>query len=632
MKLLKVQIENFKGIPRLYQEYNGNSWTVSGANGSGKTSIYDAYLWLLFDKDSDDKTKFSARPLDANNDIVKELTIAVEIVILHDGKEIKLCRKNIQDGKGYCNKYWINDVPKKAGEYSDYINSLVDESVFRLLSDLQRFNTLDWQKRRSILLELAGDIVKPKGYETLLDDLQGRSIEEYKKVVQDQRKLQKKSLDEINPRIDELDNTINSQTHTDGLLSIEEEREQLQGEIATLDAECREIEIEQQEQRKVKEQKAKLEQERAALESRILSDKSYVAGYTERQGELKQSITLMQTNLTVKEQSGKQQSIIVQTINSKLGAKQKELQETRGKFKELKGKSLDTNCYACGQILSQKALVENEKKKKEELTKIAETGKELTAEVEELQAEHKEASDDLTVKRKEYEDYRDAIVSVKEEAEQEIKQLQGQIDNADKPDYKQDIQWQALEKKIKQIVIPEVDTNRLTNIAEERQAYLGKLDQAHKALAQRDNVEAAKKRIAELEGQEKVLAQDITRLDGVLAQIAEYKKAESDMIVDAVNCQFKHTKFKLFDIQLNGEYKPCCTALLDGVPYPDMSTGQKIKVGIDIVNRLSSHYQLQVPLFIDNAESYTMPLEAETQVIKLVAKKSAKKLLLNEGV
>ena len=52
IKLLKLKLRNFKGIFNLSLELNGESVSVHGENGTGKTSIFDAWLWILFDKDS----------------------------------------------------------------------------------------------------------------------------------------------------------------------------------------------------------------------------------------------------------------------------------------------------------------------------------------------------------------------------------------------------------------------------------------------------------------------------------------------------------------------------------------------------------------------------------------------------
>ena len=126
-----------------------------------------------------------------------------------------------------------------------------------------------------------------------------------------------------------------------------------------------------------------------------------------------------------------------------------------------------------------------------------------------------------------------------------------------------------------------------------------------------------KDRITELENLEKDLAQKIADVESQLAAIDEYTATESKMIELAVNDKFKHVTFKLFETLLNGSIEDCCEAILEGRPYSAMSKGEGIFVGIDIINVLSKHYKMSVPLFIDNSESYSFPIESTSQTIEL---------------
>ena len=148
------------------------------------------------------------------------------------------------------------------------------------------------------------------------------------------------------------------------------------------------------------------------------------------------------------------------------------------------------------------------------------------------------------------------------------------------------------------------------------------LDELNNTLAQADRMAKDKARIAELEASEKDLAQKIADVEKELADIADYTTKVCERVEVAVNGKFKHVEFKLFNELINGSTEECCDATLNGVPYSDLSSGQRILVGIDIVNVLAEHYDVSVPLFIDHAESMTLPIEAESQTIELEAKDS----------
>ena len=65
IQINKMSFKNFKGFTNFALELNGQSAVVSGKNGSGKTSIYDGFLWLLFGKDSKG-LKLNPKPVDKN--------------------------------------------------------------------------------------------------------------------------------------------------------------------------------------------------------------------------------------------------------------------------------------------------------------------------------------------------------------------------------------------------------------------------------------------------------------------------------------------------------------------------------------------------------------------------------------
>lgn len=65
MKLLKLTLKNFKGLRSFEFTPNGQSVSVYGTNGAGKSTLMDAFLWLLFDKNSHWEAKFGIKTLDS---------------------------------------------------------------------------------------------------------------------------------------------------------------------------------------------------------------------------------------------------------------------------------------------------------------------------------------------------------------------------------------------------------------------------------------------------------------------------------------------------------------------------------------------------------------------------------------
>lgn len=119
------------------------------------------------------------------------------------------------------------------------------------------------------------------------------------------------------------------------------------------------------------------------------------------------------------------------------------------------------------------------------------------------------------------------------------------------------------------------------------------------------NEEKLQKRLEELIAEQK---QANARLIEVEGRIENEQRTRQSRIVAAeklINEQFEHVKFKLFKLQANGELKPDCAAMIDGVPYANLSKGEKFKAAMDILRTFQKVYGLEMPLFIDDAESYT---------------------------
>jgi hypothetical protein len=188
-------------------------------------------------------------------------------------------------------------------------------------------------------------------------------------------------------------------------------------------------------------------------------------------------------------------------------------------------------------------------------------------------------------------------------------------------------------KKLEAEIGPPV-TAQLEAIEARLKAANDELDTLKDALRNFDQIEAVKKRLAELDTQEKDLSQKIADCDRELCRIDSYVIADGDRIAEAIAGKFKFISWRLHTENLNGGIVPCCVAELNGVPYHDMSKGESIFAGIDAINVLSEYYNVRAPLFVDDAEKFTSPLEAQTQTIELRAERGVTELrvdLLGDG-
>lgn len=169
MTIERMVIQNFKGVRELSIDF-GEFTRISGMNGTGKTTIPDAFSWVLWNKDSRGNTPgsydFREKPLDENGDEIHNLDTTVELFCKLDGQPFNLRRTQRENWvkkrgsaesvyQGNVSTYWINDVETKLTDFKARISQITSEEVFRLIGSLSAFNALDWKKRREQLIALS---------------------------------------------------------------------------------------------------------------------------------------------------------------------------------------------------------------------------------------------------------------------------------------------------------------------------------------------------------------------------------------------------------------------------------------------------------------------------------------------
>lgn len=170
MKLNRLTLRNFKGCRDLTLDFQGRDTSIYGANGTGKTSIADAFSWLLFGKDSKDQANFDIKTLDENNNPLPGLDHEVEAEMDMGDRTITLkksykevwTKKRGEAAKtftGHTTDHFLNGVPVQKKEYDAAIADIAPESLFKLLTNPRYFNDqLHWQDRRKMLLDVCGDV------------------------------------------------------------------------------------------------------------------------------------------------------------------------------------------------------------------------------------------------------------------------------------------------------------------------------------------------------------------------------------------------------------------------------------------------------------------------------------------
>jgi DNA repair exonuclease SbcCD ATPase subunit len=643
--LERLTLRNFKGIRDFTLDARGVDVNVYGDNAVGKTTLFDAWTWLLFGKDSANQANFEIKTLLSDGTPIHNLEHEVEAVLSIDGRRTTLRRvyKEVWTKKrgsataefsGHTTDYFVDGVPVKKGEYEAAVAAIVDEQLFRLLTDPRYFNeVLKWQDRRKILLEICGDltddevIASDRALADLPAILDGRTIEQHRKMVAAKRKEINEQLERIPVRIDEATRSIPElpeeseqfyESHIDELRDIirmkQEEIVRIQsgGEVTAKQNRIREIEGEMLE-----------------LKNRLQGDTlEKIAAARREETHLRMEIEDLQRQIDALERRINQNEMAIQLKGGERERLRQKWYEVDGR--KFEGHQHDETCAACGQPLPAEKIAEARRKAEEqfnlekarELESITRAGKALATEIEALQAENESAREKIETLR--------ADLQVKKEAHAAAVAALSELE-ASRVDVTADPSYQAKLAEIDALRAEIASLQRSTTqavaaIRAEIAGYEAHIAELEREKAKFELAEAARRRITELEQREKELSAEFERLERELHLLDEFTRTKVDLLESRINSKFRLARFKLFREQINGGLEETCEVMVDGVPYSSLNNAARHNVGLDIISTLSEHFGICAPIFIDNAESITRPLDTPGQQIRLIVSAADKQL------
>ena len=636
MILKTLVLQNFKGIENLTIDFK-NDTQILGANGSGKTTIFDAYSWLLWDKDSNSRKDFDIKPFAENGETKHGLESIVTGQFELDGQPLKLSKtyKEIWTKKrgnvdavfsGNTTDYFINDVPVKKSEYNQRIESFISEKEFNLLCNPLYFSEiLDKKERRAVLLSLINDVKKEDViaiYKDLKElDLENYTIEEIKTMAKASAKKTNQEIESLPIRIDELEKSKTTFDFED----LEEQKAELEKQIADIDkaiaksSESTNVIAEKNSiiQSKLDEmQKIKLKIDEINQDKQLQATREYNQKYSDflaNKETLKCTISNKEKNLTIVENS-------IEVTHRNINNITDLLKELRQKWTTENQKQFDGSliCPTCKKEFDEdkkdEILSDFNKHKAETLTKIQNEANELKKDLSD------EEQDSLTLNAD-----RKIIL-------EEMLKLQNDLDNfgefteekqvIEKEDYP--IEYYTLQKEIEAIKqeLQAISSNDNSVILQQKQHLQNSLNDIISKLALKDNNKMIDEKINNYLAQEKELAKIFEEQQRKIFLADEYTRIYTSLVQDKINDLFKTVDFRLFETQVNGEIKETCEVTVNGVPYPSVNNAGKINAGLDVINSLSEHFEKRVPIFVDNAESITDILEVKSQIVKLYVTKN----------
>lgn len=650
IKLKSLILVNFKGVRNLEVVFTDQRTIISGDNGTGKTTIFDAFTWLLFGKDSTGRSdsNFNIKTIDPlTKKPILHLEHSVTGVISVDGKEMKLQRNYVEKWvkprgtteetlKNHETEFYLNDVKlatKK--EYESEVAAILTEDIFRMITNPFYFISLKVDAQKELLFDMAGGIsddevaaIKPE-YIELLAQLSGRSLSQFSKEVAAKKKACNDVLAVIPSQIDTARR----------LMPESEDWEALEIELQKKKQRLTEIDNQITDKSKINEQ----ENQRKLEIQRTIGDKRM--SLVNRQNEIRASAGAERNEVMMKlkdlEYNHKSETRDLELNRSSLSNCESEIQRIedtlsvlRNEYRKINAETIQypEGAFVCPTCKRQLEVDDIEAKQNELLANFNQNkAKRLK--------DNKDKGFSLVELKKKKEAERDSIISKIKESEDRIVLIEREIEvqKANMPEVpdvdamiKNDPTCISLNNEIADLNNQLNIESKPVDVSELRFAKSSlddNIQELYKRLAKRDQIERAKKEIEELEEKRIQNNQAKADLEKWEFTVMSFQKDKDAKLIEKINSMFEVVSFSFVTEQLNGGEKLTCVCTVNGTPYPDVNTAGKVNAGLDIINAICKYKGVSAPIFIDNSESVNKIIPTISQVINLVVSKD--KLTVN---
>lgn len=639
--LKSLALVNFKGVRDFSIAFNDGITTVCGDNGTGKTTLYDAYLWLLFGKDStgrsDGANGFNVKTTGEDGKPIYRLEHSVTAVLEVDEKEIKLQRSLVEKWQKVNGtteevmkdetQYFINDVrtgTKK--EYQAEISEIIPEDVFRMITNPYYFTSLGAETQKDMLLEMVGNIddeevaATDPDFLALLDQINGTSLAKWAREIAAKKRACNDALATIPASIETAQKLM---PESENWTVLEKQLKEVQDRVKEIDAQI--------------------------ADKSALNDEAYKRKMALMKQQADKRIKLQDRENTIRMEANAAHNKAlsdIQQMENELSINQKNLDSYRndkmnvdGKIDELNGKLVEMReqfktvakeqfpepsgdvlvCPTCGEPYKgenlenaiaklrenfeqskskrQKDIQTKGKQYKAEYDRAVEQQTKLTGLIAKLEDDALEIKGNITIKKNNI-----PVAGNADEAIANDKECIG---------LRNDIAEIANQS---QVEVPQADVSELQSEKADSNAAIADIN---KRLGKRAMIERVNKEIADLE--EKRIANnqakaDLEKWEDVYLR---FQKAKDEVLMQRINGLFNVVSFSFVKEQKNGGEKVTCYCMVNGVPYADVNACGKVNAGLDIINAICATKGISAPIFIDNRESFNQIIPTISQIVNL---------------
>lgn len=638
----------------------GHNTVIRGTNGTGKSTLFDAFTFTLFGKNSSGRTDFGYKRRDANGAIVHELEYGCEVVFDVDGVEKRFERVvvekyNKQVLTGNECAYYVDRVrcaTKK--EYDAAVADIVSEDVFRIMTDVYYFMSQKDDYKKSLLMRIAygssdskevdswvvNDVLeKHPDLKEFYAELNGTSVKEFNRKINAQIGAIKEELETIPTKIAAKKEVMPTAQDWDALQDIinanKEQLDEVNGQIN--DESARRASATE----KTNELRSKLSNKQVEL--------------LQRENEIRSEVT--------KSESGKRQALldadseytyqikVYKELSDKVDSRKQEVADIENKYNSMinddihqideltkkaarmretyKAIKNDTYQYTEDELQCPTCHrpYDKERLKEQKLAENVSIGKrimgveiaQLQEEIEVIGQKKKKETDAI---KKEIADFEERMRECRAKIDalyQKKESLAYQPTNVEKL-IQSDAKCCEIRNEMENIrakIDASRDPQQPSSLLSTKQEIEAKILNLQAQLGARDTIALIEGQIDALEEKRTALNDELGSLEKKQSTANEFQKAKDAQLLSRINDKFTIVSWDFMSEQYNGNDKITCNCYVEGMPYAERNHAGQVNAGLDIINALAHCEGVHLPIFIDNAESVVEYIPTESQKILL---------------
>lgn len=647
----KLSMINFKCFKDFSIDLDAQVTNISGDNGTGKTTIADAISWCLFGKDTQNRSQFDIKYHDLDGDTIPKAAVEVSLTIDCDGIEHTIIRKlkekwqtrrgeTTEEFKGNYTEYSVNGNLMSQAEYSAFISKLINENVFRAITNPTYFLSQKWQDQRVFLSQMVGHIGneevagQDERFANLLTILVQEDITTHLKHIGFKVNEIKKKIEQIPVRLEELNKAMPE---------VERTKEEIFEDISSKTRDLNDTQV------KIN---AIKQGNTASVVKSELNRKLDFAN--KRKREMEQSAANRekecreQARLHIEERDADimRENNLIRNLNASIDSDKLKIEKAQESIKyyetaktEIKKEwnekvnikinpkisENDRLCPLCGQEMPEEKLFERINQIKEEAErKRIETREMLLIRIGEVNNQIKiaektieESETSIADKNAKLAEEEKRLEHIKDTPDLDVKTYEEFL--AENPNYQKVMdEIKELEDKLENAPIPEDNSGKLRELQETHDNLNSEITFLQSELAKYDQRERVQKLIDNANNDHKNLAEQLASLQRDEDLAKEFSEKADNLLEEKVNKHFQIVKWKMFRQMINGNKESYCECYVDNTAYHDtLNSAAKLNAGLDIIRTLCKLYNSYAPIVIDNAESTNKILGTDSQQIRL---------------